>query len=196
MTVSPMTVPPVLSIDLATGLIKEARQVPSPNCDDRPTDAAIDLVVVHSISLPPAEFGGPWIDALFTNTLDPETHPYFREIHRMRVSSHLLIRRDGELVQYVPLHRRAWHAGVSCFAGRERCNDFSIGIELEGTDEDPYEVAQYQRLAEVVAALEKAYPEVSRDRLAGHSDIAPERKTDPGSAFQWARLGYELERIV
>ncbi|SCZ57385.1 1,6-anhydro-N-acetylmuramyl-L-alanine amidase AmpD [Thiohalomonas denitrificans] len=195
-SVRSVTVSSGLSIDRVSGLINEARQVPSPNCDDRPEDAAIDLVVVHSISLPPAEFGGPWIDALFTNTLDPQLHPYFREIHRMRVSSHLLIRRDGELVQYVPLHRRAWHAGASCFAGRERCNDFSIGIELEGTDEDPYEVAQYQRLAAVIAVLEKVYPEVTRDRLAGHSDIAPGRKTDPGSAFEWARLEHELERIA
>ncbi len=187
---------PALSVDLVTGLINEARQVPSPNCDDRPAGAVIDLVVVHNISLPPGEFGGPWIDALFTNALDPDVHPYFREIHQMRVSSHLLIRRDGALVQYVPLHRRAWHAGASCFAGRERCNDFSIGIELEGTDEKPYEAVQYRQLAAVIAALETAFPGVTRDRLAGHSDIAPNRKTDPGPGFQWARLGDELERLA
>ncbi len=177
-----------LLVDCNTGLISPARQVVSPNWDERPDGTAIDLIVVHGISLPPGEYGGPWIDALFTNTLDPEAHPYFAEIHQLRVSSHLLIRRNGELVQYVPFHRRAWHAGVSQYEGRERCNDFSIGIELEGSDEAPYEPAQYARLAEVIAALERAYPGLSRDRLVGHSEIAPGRKTDPGSAFRWPHL--------
>jgi len=172
--------------------LHEARQVASPNWDERPAGTAIDLIVIHGISLPPGEYGGPWIDALFTNTLDPHAHPYFSEIYQLKVSSHLLIRRDGELVQYVPFHLRAWHAGVSSYEGRERCNDFSVGIELEGTDDDPYEEKQYQRLAEVIAALEQAYPTLSRQRLAGHSDIAPGRKTDPGPVFQWSRLHARL----
>ena len=149
---------------------------------------AVDLIVVHGISLPPGEFGGPWIDALFTKVLDPDAHPYFRTIADLRVSAHLLIRRDGDLAQYVPLHRRAWHAGVSNFAGRSRCNDFSIGIELEGTDHLPYDDRQYSRLAEVIAALRTAYPTLTPERLVGHADIAPGRKTDPGPAFDWARL--------
>ncbi len=175
-------------MDSGTGLLREARQVPSPHCDDRPEGEEMDLIVIHGISLPPGEYGGPWIDALFTNTLDAKAHPYFADIYRLKVSSHLLIRRDGELVQYVPFHRRAWHAGVSQFAGRARCNDFSIGIELEGTDEAPYDERQYSRLAEVIFALEQAYPGISRRRLTGHSDIAPGRKTDPGPSFRWSRL--------
>jgi AmpD protein len=177
-----------LVIDTVTGLIATARQVPSPNCDERPADMAPELIVIHGISLPPGEFGGPWIDALFTNTLDPAAHPYFQEIHQLRVSSHLLIRRDGELVQYVPLHRRAWHAGASSHCGRERCNDFSIGIELEGTDELPYTPVQYQMLGTVIAALRAAYPALAAGQIAGHSDIAPGRKTDPGPCFDWPRL--------
>lgn len=182
-----------MHVDSGSGLLLEARQVSSPNCDDRPEGVPIDLIVVHGISLPPGEYGGPWIDALFTNTLEPQAHPYFADIHELRVSSHLFIRRDGEVVQYVPFNRRAWHAGVSQYEGRERCNDFSIGIELEGTDETPYDDRQYQSLAEVIAALEQAYPELSRQRLTGHSDIAPGRKTDPGSAFSWSRLHALLE---
>lgn len=177
-----------LEVDRCSGLIIQARQVASPNWDERPEGTDIDLIVIHGISLPPGEYGGPWIDALFTNTLDPDAHPYFAGIHQLRVSSHLLIRRNGELVQYVPFHLRAWHAGVSMFEGHERCNDFSIGIELEGSDEDPYESAQYARLAEVILALEQAYPSLSRQRLAGHSEIAPGRKTDPGPAFRWPHL--------
>jgi len=177
-----------LLIDRRSGLLREARQVPSPNWDERPPGTEIDLIVIHGISLPPGEYGGPWIDALFSNTLDPQAHPYFSEIYQLKVSSHLLIRRDGELVQYVPFHHRAWHAGVSHYEGRERCNDFSVGIELEGTDEEPYEARQYQRLAEVIAALEKTYPTLSHKRLAGHSEIAPGRKTDPGPAFHWPQL--------
>ncbi len=178
----------MLRFDITTGLFPDARQTPSPNCDDRPIEAGIDLIVVHGISLPPGEFGGPWINALFTNTLDPTAHPYFRNIQHLRVSTHLLIRRDGELVQYVPLQRRAWHAGQSCFAGRERCNDFSIGIELEGTDTIPYTAAQYRRLAAVIATLLTHYPALSPERIVGHCDIAPGRKTDPGPAFDWSRL--------
>lgn len=181
-----------LQVDRSSGLIMPARQVISPNCDERPFGMDIELIVIHGISLPPGEYGGPWIDALFTNTLDPDAHPYFAEIHQLKVSSHLLIRRNGELVQYVPFHRRAWHAGVSQYEGRERCNDFSIGIELEGCDEEPYEAVQYARLAEVIVALERVYPSLDRQRLAGHSDIAPGRKTDPGPAFHWPTLLEQL----
>lgn len=165
-----------------------ARRVVSPNQDARPQDCPVDLVIVHGISLPPREYGGGWIDALFTNTLDAGAHPYFGEIHGMRVSSHLLIRRDGELVQYVPIERRAWHAGVSEFEGRCACNDYSIGIELEGCDEEPYEAAQYERLAETIASLMVRYPAITPARIAGHSDVAPGRKTDPGPLFEWDRL--------
>jgi len=177
-----------MRIDQSAGRLIEARQVPSPNCDDRPPDMAVDLLVVHGISLPPGEFGGPWIDALFTNTLDANAHPYFQTIHQLRVSAHLLIRRDGETVQYVPFHRRAWHAGQSLFKGRERCNDFSIGVELEGTDTLPYAEQQYRQLAKVIQALQKTYPAITRERITGHADIAPGRKTDPGPAFDWQQL--------
>lgn len=162
-----------------------ARQVPSPNCDARPDSADISLLVVHGISLPPGEFGGPWIDDLFHNRLDPAQHPYFTEIAGLQVSSHLLIRRDGELVQYVPLGLRAWHAGASNFDGRECCNDFSIGVELEGADDLPYAPVQYQRLADLSCGLMAAFPAITPARIVGHSDIAPGRKTDPGAAFDW-----------
>jgi N-acetyl-anhydromuramoyl-L-alanine amidase len=181
-----------LHIDRASGLLREARQVASPNCDERPDGAEPELIVIHNISLPPQQFGGPWIDALFSNRLDPDAHPYFAEIHQQKVSSHLLIRRDGEVVQYVPFQLRAWHAGASNFEGRERCNDFSIGIELEGADEVPYEKIQYDTLAELITALEQTYPTISRKRMVGHSDIAPERKTDPGPAFDWDTLYAKL----
>lgn len=182
-----------MRIDIATGLVEGARQVPSPNCDERPEQGDPELLVVHGISLPPGQFGGPWIDRLFTNTLPSEEHPYFSEIAHLAVSSHLLIRRDGELVQYVPLHLRAWHAGESCFDGRERCNDFSIGIELEGMDDIPYTDSQYRVLGKLVGALLAAYPSISPERIVGHSDIAPGRKTDPGDAFDWERLLTGLE---
>ncbi|HEX9206724.1 MAG TPA: 1,6-anhydro-N-acetylmuramyl-L-alanine amidase AmpD [Steroidobacteraceae bacterium] len=175
-------------VDVATGLLAGARQVPSPNCDDRPAGTVPELIVVHGIGLPPGEYGGPWIDRLFTNALPPEAHPYFEQVAGLRVSSHLLIRRDGEVVQYVPCHRRAWHAGVSSWQGRERCNDFSIGIELEGADHEPYDSTQYAMLARVITELCRAYPSLSPDRVVGHSDVAPGRKTDPGPAFDWPRL--------
>lgn len=161
------------------------RFVRSPNQDERPAGTEITLLVVHSISLPPGQFGGDAIERLFTNRLDPAAHPYFREVAHLRVSSHFLIRREGELVQFVPVKRRAWHAGTSAWRGRARCNDFSIGVELEGTDDGPFELAQYQRLAELVIALRKTLP--LRD-IAAHSDVAPGRKTDPGVAFDWPRL--------
>lgn len=175
-------------IDVERGLLAGARQVASPNQDERPPGCEPELIVVHGISLPPGEYGGPWIDRLFTNSLPADAHPYFADVHTLKVSSHLLIRRDGECVQYVPFHRRAWHAGVSSYCGRERCNDFSLGIELEGCDERPYEPIQYRVLSETIHALLEAYPSLSPERVAGHSDIAPGRKTDPGPAFDWARL--------
>jgi N-acetyl-anhydromuramoyl-L-alanine amidase len=176
-----------LRIDLDNGLMRGARQVASPNYDSRPPGVEADLIVVHGISLPPGEFGGPWIDRLFTNTLPPEVHPYFAEVGPRRVSSHVVIERDGAVTQYVRFTERAWHAGKSSFQGREACNDFSVGVELEGTDTLPYEAAQYDALAEVVGALCAAYPRLSPHRLVGHSDIAPGRKTDPGPAFDWPR---------
>jgi AmpD protein len=181
----------VVEIDRDSGIVVGVRQVPSPNCDDRPAGVVPELIVLHGISLPPGEYGGDAIDSLFTNVLDPQAHPYFRGIVALRVSSHLLIRRDGELVQYVPIHRRAWHAGESCWFARRACNDFSVGIELEGTDDTPYTNAQYARLVELLHALFAAYPSLHRRRIVGHCDIAPERKTDPGPAFDWRRL-YQL----
>lgn len=175
-------------IDRATGRMAAARQVRSPNHDARPAGAVPELIVVHSISLPPASFGGPWIDRLFTNTLDPRARPFFETLAGLKVSAHLLIRRDGGLVQYVPFHRRAWHAGRSRWQGREACNDFSVGIELEGTDRDAFTWPQYRRLAASVRSLCRAYPTLSPARLAGHSDIAPGRKTDPGPGFDWDKL--------
>lgn len=175
-----------MELDPVTGLFRSgARQLASPNYDERPDEEDISLLVIHGISLPPSDFGGPWIDQLFTNQLDPNAHPYFAEIHQLRVSSHLLIRRDGEMVQYVSLHKRAWHAGVSSFEGRERCNDYAIGIELEGTDTLPYEGIQYQQLARVTNVLTRQFANINKDRIVGHSDIAPGRKTDPGPAFDW-----------
>jgi AmpD protein len=185
---SPMTNHQQLEVDGASGHLTQARQVASPNYDARPDGSTLDLIVVHGISLPPNEFGGPEIDQLFTNTLRWDTHPYFKKIEGLKASTHLLIRRDGELVQYVAFKDRAWHAGASNYGGRERCNDFSIGIELEGADDLAYEPAQYRVLAEAIKALCKTYPSLSSDRIAGHSDIAPGRKTDPGVAFDWSRL--------
>jgi N-acetyl-anhydromuramoyl-L-alanine amidase len=174
-----------LRVDLKTGMLRGARQIASPNYDSRPAGVKADLIVVHGISLPPGEFGGPWIDQLFTNTLPAGAHPYFAEVCSMRVSSHLVVKRDGAVTQYVRFTERAWHAGASMYQGREACNDFSVGIELEGTDTLPYEAAQYDALAKVVAALCAAYPLLCADRIVGHSDIAPGRKTDPGPAFDW-----------
>jgi len=176
------------TIDTDTGLIAPARQSPSPNCDERPDGAVPELLVIHGISLPPGDFGGPAIEDLFLNRLDWDEHPYYREIRGIEVSAHLLIRRDGELVQFVPFGRRAWHAGQSVFRGRERCNDFSIGIELEGEDETPYTDLQYTVLTAVTTALLAAYPSLSARRIAAHSDLADGRKTDPGPAFDWLRL--------
>jgi len=166
-------------------MVAQARQIPSPNHDARPAGTNITLVVVHAISLPPGEFGGDGIERLFTNRLDPGAHPYFATVATLKVSSHFLIRRDGTLVQFVSCADRAWHAGVSAWNGRQRCNDFSIGVELEGTDENPYTAAQYAVLARLAKALRRRYPIAD---VVGHSDIAPGRKTDPGPAFDWVRF--------
>jgi N-acetyl-anhydromuramoyl-L-alanine amidase len=176
-----------LQVDIESGLMRDARQVASPNYDARPAGIEADLIVVHGISLPPGEFGGPWIERLFMNTLPPGVHPYFAEIGELRVSSHLLVARDGGLTQFVKFADRAWHAGQSSYNGRSACNDFSIGVELEGVDTLDYEAAQYATLAEIVGALCEAYPRLSADRVVGHNDISPGRKTDPGPAFDWAR---------
>ena len=156
----------------------------SPHCDERPPGTQISLLVIHNISLPPGEFGGPWIDDLFMGRLDPAAHPYFADLAALKVSAHYLIRRDGSLIQYVPDELRAWHAGVSSWKGRERCNDFSIGVELEGTDDVPYDAVQYTVLARLTRALRLRYSIVD---IVGHSEIAQGRKTDPGPAFDWAR---------
>lgn len=169
---------------LEDGWLTGVKRVPSPHCDARPDNESPSLLVIHNISLPPGEFGGPYIDQLFTATLDANAHPFFKDICQLRVSAHCLIRRDGRIVQYVPFHQRAWHAGVSQFEGRERCNDFSIGIELEGTDSHPFTSEQYQQLASLTGLLLHTYP-ITQQRIAGHSDIAPQRKTDPGPAFDW-----------
>jgi len=173
------------------GLLAEARYLPSPNCDDRSVDAAIDLLVIHNISLPPGEFGGDAIADLFLNRLDPQAHPYYEGIANLRVSSHFLIRRDGALLQFVPCAKRAWHAGLSQWCGRERCNDFSIGIELEGADDLPFSDAQYECLSVLARALYARYPIKAS---VGHSDIAPGRKTDPGPHFSWTRYFSALEK--
>ena len=177
-----------LAVHQPTGLLMGVRQVLSPHRDERPAGVQPDLIVVHNISLPPDEFGGPWIERLFNGNLPPDHHPYFAQIQGMRVSSHVLIRRDGEILQFVPFQERAWHAGVSSYEGRSACNDFSIGIELEGADELPFEAVQYAQAGAVICALLAAYPTLSAERVVGHSDIAPGRKTDPGSAFDWPRL--------
>ena len=166
------------------GLIEGACYEPSPNCDARPAGCAIDLLVIHYISLPAGEFGGPGIVELFTNRLDPTVHPHYASLAGLKVSAHFLIRRGGELIQFVPCVRRAWHAGESSWKGRSRCNDFSIGIELEGSSDLPFTDAQYDRLAVLTRALKARYPVAD---IVGHSDIAPGRKSDPGPHFDWAR---------
>ncbi len=168
-----------------TGRISGVRWCPSPNFGPRPEGANISLLVVHNISLPPGQFGGNAIERFFCNCLDASEHPYFETIAELKVSAHALIRRDGDVVQFVSLLERAWHAGRSCFRGEEECNDFSIGIELEGSDDIPYTPAQYARLAELSKLIMQAWPRITADRITGHCDIAPGRKTDPGPAFDW-----------
>ena len=176
------------SIHVATGLLRGVRQVLSPHHDARPSGQAMDLIILHGISLPPGEYGGPYIEQLFTGNLPPGGHPYFAAIAGQRVSAHVLIRRDGHVLQFVPFGARAWHAGASSYQGRPACNDYSIGIELEGSDEDPYAPAQYAAAARLIAALCDAYDSLDPARVVGHSEVAPGRKTDPGAAFDWARL--------
>jgi len=172
---------------LEDGWLQQARMAPSPNCGPRPTSCDPELLVIHNISLPPRCYGGDCIERFFTNRLDWDEHPYFEEIRGVEVSAHLLIQRTGELLQFVNFGERAWHAGQSCYQGRDNCNDFSIGIELEGSDDEPYTDAQYAALSAVTAVLMQHYPAIGADSIVGHSDIAPGRKTDPGPAFDWAR---------
>ena len=176
---------PTHTID-AEGWLSPARRCPSPNCNARP-DTAIDLLVIHNISLPAGRFGGGFVEQLFTNCLDCDSHASFASLIGLQVSAHLFIDRWGRVCQFVPFQRRAWHAGVSHFAGRDNCNDFSIGVELEGTDDTPYTPSQYRRLVAVTRALLDRYPAITQERIVGHSDIAPGRKTDPGPAFDWQR---------
>ena len=178
----------MLSLDSTGNWFDDARRAPSPNFDDRPPGCDIDLIVVHGISLPPGEFGGTHIEQLFCNRLDPRGHECFRTIAALKVSAHLLIRREGSLVQFVALSDRAWHAGESRFGDRTGCNDFSVGIELEGADVTPYEAVQYERLADVCRALMHRWPAITVDGIVGHCDVAPQRKTDPGPAFDWRCL--------
>jgi AmpD protein len=175
-------------IDRATDWLDGVRRVESPNCDDRPPGARLGLIVVHGISLPPGQFGGGWIDRFFCNDRPADVDPYFATVRDLKVSAHVVIDRMGTLTQYVPFNRRAWHAGRSSYCGRVGCNDFSIGIELEGLDDVPYSAVQYTALAGLVDALRHHYPSLRSAEVVGHSDIAPGRKTDPGPAFDWARL--------
>lgn len=173
------------SVPDSEGWLSDARHIASPNCDARPEGGLVQLIVIHNISLPPGQFEGEAVIQLFTNCLDWDADPYYSHIRGMRVSSHFFIRRDGSLIQFVPCNKRAWHAGVSCWRGRECCNDFSLGIELEGSDDLPFTDAQYDRLNTLLAALRQTYP---IEDIVGHSDIAPGRKTDPGPHFDWARI--------
>lgn len=176
----------------ASGWLQPCRRMPSINWDERPAGIDIDLLVIHSISLPPGEFGSGHVDDLFCNCLDPEGHPYFREITDLRVSAHVFVDRRGRPTQYVPFGKRAWHAGVSEYQGRESCNDFSIGIEFEGAENVAYEDAQYRTVAGIAVALRGRYSSLKNGAMVGHSDIAPGRKTDPGDSFDWNRLMNEI----
>ncbi len=173
-------------------LLKNTRYAASPHCDLRPSEMTIDMIVIHNISLPPNQFEGNFVEKFFCGELDCSLHPYFDTIRELKVSAHLLIRRNGEVIQFVPFSKRAWHAGKSLFQGREQCNDFSIGIELEGADNLPYEKIQYQKLTEIIRILQKMYPAITNERIVGHVDIAPDRKTDPGPAFDWDLLRRSL----
>lgn len=182
------------SFQVVDGQLLGARQVPSPNFNQRPDNSEIQLIVVHNISLPPAQFGGGYIEQFFQNQLDWSVHPYFQTIEGMQVSAHLLILRTGEVIQFVNFNDRAWHAGRSTYLGKKECNDYSIGIELEGSDDLPFEPIQYEKLAEVVAELQLKYPKIQQ-HLAGHSDIAPGRKTDPGPFFDWIKFRNLLKEL-
>jgi len=180
-------------MNIVSHRLDSARQQASPNFDPRPEASDISLLVIHCISLPPEQFGGEFIEQLFCNRLDPNQHPYFQEIFQLKVSAHLLIRRDGEIIQFVDFDQRAWHAGVSHYQGRERCNDFSIGIELEGSVNQPFSEVQYRQLADVSRLLLVNYPQLHKQHIVGHSDIAPGRKTDPGPYFDWQKYLALLE---
>jgi len=182
-------------VDQASGLLSGVRQIPSPNRDERPSGTLVDSLIIHAISMPPGEYGGDDIEHLFCNSMDFECHPFYQTISGLTVSAHLLIRRDGEVIQFVPFHLRAWHAGQSALGGRTRVNDFSIGIELEGSDYWPFEEAQYEALISVTRALRRAYPEITNERIAGHAEIAPDRKTDPGPYFNWERYREALANV-
>ncbi len=186
--------PPRLAID-AEGWVSGVERVSSPNCDRRPAGEEVDLLVIHGISLPAGEFGTPYVEQLFTNRLTGGEEDGFEMLRNLRVSAHLFVRRDGHLVQYVPLESRAWHAGLSAFEGRERCNDFSIGIELEGADEVPYTDEQYRQLKVLIHCIREKYPRITEERIVGHSEIAPGRKSDPGPAFEWERLFRTMESV-
>lgn len=183
-------------VESKSGKIVDGSFIASPNFDSRDAGMLPELIVVHGISLPPRQFGGEAISQLFTNRLDPKADPYFEEIKGLKVSAHAVIRRDGEIVQYVPFHKRAWHAGLSEFEGRSRCNDFSIGIEMEGTDQTCYTAYQYAALAQLIKSLWAAYPSLKTHQVVGHNEIAPGRKTDPGPYFQWDSLKRLLEKNV
>lgn len=177
------------------GWLQEVTHLPSPHHNDRPVLDDVSLLVIHNISLPPGEFGGPYIEQFFQGKLQSTCHPYFDEIRQMQVCAHCLIKRDGEVIQFVSFDKRAWHAGVSIFAGREQCNDFSIGIELEGTDDVPYTESQYQMLANLTQAIMRHYPNITPAKIRGHVDIAPERKTDPGPSFNWEKYRQMLPKL-
>lgn len=184
----------MLEVDLKTGLLNSVTYIHSPNCDERPEGEVISLVVVHGISLPPGQFGGKGVEQLFTNQLNPSEDPYYQTIGHLKVSSHLFINRRGEITQFVPFDKRAWHAGVSHYQQRDKCNDFSIGIELEGTDQTPYTASQYHALRNVINALLQAYPTIPQEAVTGHEHIAPGRKTDPGPYFMWSAIRQGIKR--
>lgn len=175
-------------------ILTQAEYYPTTHCDDRPDGCLVSLLVIHNISLPPNEFGNDYIKYFFTGQLDPSIHPYFQQIYQMRVSAHCLIKRTGEIIQFVPFDKRAWHAGVSSFQGINRCNDYSIGIELEGADHIPYTEQQYDTLLDVTRCIMQHYPQISLGRIVGHNDIAPGRKSDPGVSFNWAKYRQNINK--
>lgn len=186
----------MMNLDDKKGILSQAQYYPSPNFDERPVNEEIDLLVIHNISLPPGEFAGNFVKDFFLNKLDANHHNYFQEIASLKVSSHLYIRRSAEVLQFVPFIKRAWHAGKSSFNGKENCNNYSIGIELEGTDTTPYTEVQYQKLAQVTCIIMRQYPKITLARIVGHSDIAPTRKTDPGPSFDWQHYKKLVSNLI
>jgi len=181
-------------IDKERGMLNFAEFIPSPNYDERPSNSVINLLVIHNISLPPLQFEGQAVVEFFTNRLNYKAHPFYEQLTHLKVSAHLFIRRNGHCIQFVPFHYRAWHAGESSFKGQTKCNNFSIGIELEGADDIPYTNAQYEQLCIIASVLMKTYPEITIERIVGHQTIAPERKTDPGPSFDWGYFYNRLEK--